>query len=106
MARFRATAAALSRLRELRGSYGPEPAVVAIYWTGPQADNRRRPDGSTEWVRVSEGECRVALVSRAEVVGRPLDVIDDLEFILKEFPKHGSIEGRTLDYVDGKFHVN
>jgi len=54
MARFRVTAAALSRLRELRGSYGPE-LVVAIYWTGPQADSRRRPDGSTEWARVVLG---------------------------------------------------
>jgi len=108
MARFHVTTAAVSRLRELSDSYA-EPAVVVLYWTGPQADNRRHPDGSTEWVRVSEGEWNVALDSRARYEGTPLplEVIDDLEFIVKAFPQQnpGSIVGRTLDYVNGAFHV-
>lgn len=106
MARIHVTAAALSRLRELRDSCGPEPVVVAIYWIGPQADSRRRPDGSTEWVRVSEGEWRVGFDSRERFKDWPVEVIDDVEFIVNGLPKFKSIEGRTLDYADGKFHVN
>jgi hypothetical protein len=106
MARFGATAAALGRLRELRASYGPQPIVFVIYRTGPQADSRRRPDGSADWTRVSEGEWRVALDSRARFEGTRLEVMDDLEFIVKEFPWQASIEGRTLDCADGKFHVS
>lgn len=110
MARFQVTAAAVNRLRELRNDYPAEPTVVVLYWTGPQADNRRRPDGSTEWVHVSEGEWHVTLDPRARYDGTPLplEVIDDLEFIVKEFPQQNprSIAGRTLDYVNGDFHVS
>lgn len=103
MARFRVTAAALSRLRELRSDLGE---IITLAWQGPTADSRRRADGSTEWVRVSEGEWCVGFVSRAKVEGIPLEVIEGLEFIVSDFPTHVSIEGRTLDCVGGAFRVS
>ena len=103
MARFRVTTAALVRLREMRGSFGE---VVTLDWQGPTADSRRRSDGSTEWVRISEGEWCVGFVSCVKAEGLPLEVIEGLEFIVSEYPSHMSIEGRTLDYVDGAFRVS
>jgi hypothetical protein len=103
MARFRVTAAALSRLREMLNSFGE---VVTLDWQGPTADSRRRPDGSTEWVRASEGEWCVGFVSRAKVEGMPLEVVEGVEFIVSDLPKHVSIESRTLDYVGGAFRVS
>jgi hypothetical protein len=107
MARFNATIAALARIRELlRQAFGAEPAVVALYWTGPQADSRRLADGSTEWRRVSEGEWGIGFDRRAKYSGAPLEVIDGVEFFINDYPQHVRIDGRTLDYVNGIFRVS
>jgi hypothetical protein len=107
MARFRATTAALVRIRELlQAAYGPEPAVVAVYWTGPQAESRRLADGRTEWNRVSEGEWNIGFDRRAKFSGAQFEVIDGVEFVVNEYPRHVSIDGRTLDYVNGEFRVS
>ena len=106
MARFNVTATALKRLREMRRDFGPGLDVITLDWQGPSADSRRLPDGSTEWVRLSDGEWCVGFVSHAKVEGMPLEVIDDLPFIVSDYPRHVSIEGRTLDYVNGAFRVS
>ena len=109
MARFHVTAAAARRLRELRDGYSAAPAVVVLYWTGAQADSHRRPNGGTEWVQVSEGRWQVAFDSRAKYASAslPFELVDDLEFVVKEFSQQQTdrIDGRTLDYVNGDFHV-
>jgi hypothetical protein len=105
MARFSVAPAAADRLRQLRSEYGKGAEVVIIYWEGPQTDSRRRPDGGTEWVRVSEGEWCVGFVSRAKVQGEHLEVIAGLEFLVSEKPSKDNIDGRTLDYAKGKFLV-
>src|SRR5262245_19113652 len=106
MARFRVTVAALARIREsLHATFGTEPAAVAVYWTGPQAESRRLSDGSTEWQRLSEGKWNVAFDSRAKFEGVHFEVIDGVEFAVRERPTHLSIDGRTLDFVNGEFRV-
>jgi hypothetical protein len=83
--------------------------VVAIYWTGPQAESRRRPDGSSEWVRISEGEWSIGFDARArfELEGRSIQTIGNVEFVVDNSnPTTPSIEGRILDFIDGKFQVS
>ena len=106
MARFHVTDAALARIREsLQEAFGTEPAAVAVYWTGPQAESRRLPDGSTEWKRLSDGEWTIAFDHRAKFEEAHFEVIGGVEFAVRERPTHLSIEGRTLDYADGEFRV-
>jgi hypothetical protein len=105
MARFSVSPAAIDRLRQLRSDAGQGAEVVIIYWEGPQTDSRRLPDGGTEWVRVSEGEWCVGFVSRTKVQGENLEVIAGLEFLVSEYPSKDNIDGRTVDYANGKFLV-
>ena len=110
MARFQVTAAAVERLRKLLDDLTAEPMVVVLYWTGAQAELIRRADGGAEWVRSSDGRWCVALDPRKRYTSTspPIEVIGDLEFVVKEIPQQQSesIYGRTLDYVNGEFNVS
>lgn len=106
MARFIVTASAMTSLRELLVSCGPDPHVIVLYWTGPQADVHRLADGATSWSRVSEGQWNIGLDTRQRHDEARLEAIGDIEFVVKEFPpSRFSIDGRTLDFVAGQFVV-